>query len=97
MVRQRRCQGRVLVGRLAATARERRAGALPACRRSTGVEGGHVAHRGKGVDRPCTGPGPNIYRLALFRFAQDAFSRFDMAFLAAALIGARFRFCVAVG
>ncbi len=44
------------------------------------------------------GLGPhNPYRLALFRFAQYAFSRFDMAFLAAALIGARFRFCVAVG
>jgi len=41
--------------------------------------------------------GPNAYRLALFRFAQDAFSRLDIAFLAAALIGARFRFCVAVG
>ena len=41
-------------------------------------------------------PGPNTYRLALFRFAQDAFSRFDMAFLAAALIGFRVRFCVVV-
>ncbi len=37
------------------------------------------------------------YPWAFRRFAQDAFSRFDMAFLAAALIGARFRFCVAVG
>ncbi len=36
-------------------------------------------------------------RWALFRFAQYAFSRFDMAFLAAALIGARFRFYVVVG
>ena len=32
-----------------------------------------------------------------FRFAQYAFIRFDIAFLAAALIGAHFRFCVAVG
>ncbi len=46
--------------------------------------------------RPSRG-GPNTYRLALFRFAQYALILFDMAFLAAALIGARFRFCVALG
>ncbi len=40
--------------------------------------------------------GPNTYRLALFRFAQYAFIRFDKAFLAAALIGFRFRFWVVV-
>ena len=38
-----------------------------------------------------TRPGPNPYRLALFRFAQNAFNLFDMAFLAAALQGFRFR------
>jgi len=32
------------------------------------------------------------YVLALFRFAQDAFNLFDMALLAAALHGFRFRF-----
>ena len=30
---------------------------------------------------------PHTYRLALFRFAQDALTIFDMAFRAAALIG----------
>ena len=45
--------------------------------------------------RECAGPGPNSYRLALFRFAQDAFTFFDMAFLAAALHGRRF--CLVVG
>ena len=36
------------------------------------------------------------YRLALFLPAQYAFSRFDMAFFAAALIGFRVRFWVVV-
>jgi len=45
--------------------------------------------------RECAGPGPNSYRLALFRFAQDAFTFFDMAFRAAALHGRRF--CLVVG
>ena len=45
--------------------------------------------------RKCAGPGPNCYRLALFRFAQDAFTFFDMAFRAAALHGRRF--CLVVG
>ena len=44
-----------------------------------------------GVDRDCTGPRPNTYRLALFRFAQAALTFFDMAFRAAALHGRRFR------
>ncbi len=40
--------------------------------------------------------GRHPYRLALFRFAQDAFSLFDMALLAAALHGFRVRFWVVV-
>ena len=54
--------------------------------------------RGGAYNRPLTRPIATArYFLARRRFAQYAFSRFDMAFLAAALIGARFRFCVAVG
>ena len=54
--------------------------------------GGHgVAHTGASVERECPQPGPNPYRLALFRFAQDALILFDIAFLAAALHGFRFR------
>jgi len=57
----------------------------------------HVApHSRMGVERECPDPDQHTYRLAFFRFAQDAFSRLDIAFLAAALIGARFRFCVVV-
>ena len=37
------------------------------------------------------------YPLAFRRFAQDAFIRFDSAFLAAALIGFRARFFAALG
>ena len=37
------------------------------------------------------------YPLALFRFAQDALIRFDMAFLAAALHGRRVRFWAVLG
>jgi len=40
----------------------------------------------------CRACAQNTYRLALFRFAQDALIRFDMAFLAAALHGFRFLF-----
>ena len=47
-----------------------------------------------GVERECFGPAPNTYRLALFRFAQDAFNRFDMTLLAAALHGFRFLFAL---
>ncbi len=66
------------------------AGQRTACR-STRVEGGHfVLHGRVGVERGCTGPRPHTYRLARLRFAQDAFNRFDMAFLAAALQGFRF-------
>ena len=57
-----------------------------------GIEGGRVAQTGVSVDRECPDPGPHTYRLALFRFAQDALIRFDMAFLAAALHGFRFLF-----
>ncbi len=54
--------------------------------------------RGGAYNRPLTRPIATArYFLARRRFAQYAFSRFDIAFLAAALIGARFRFCVAVG
>ena len=35
--------------------------------------------------------------MAFLRFAQDALIRFDMALLAAALHGFRFRFCAAFG
>jgi len=45
-----------------------------------------------GVDREYTGPGPNTYRLVLFRFAQYAFIRLDTAFRAAALIPRLFCF-----
>ena len=43
-------------------------------------------------EREYPDPSPHTYRLALFRFAQDAFTLLDMAFRAAALHGFRFRF-----
>ena len=46
--------------------------------------------QGVGVERECPEPDPHTYRLALFRFAQDAFIRLDTAFRAAALIPRRF-------
>ena len=58
--------------------------------RSPVVEGDHVAHRGTSSESAPT-QAPHTYRPALFRFAQDAFSLFDMALLAAALHGFRFR------
>ena len=76
------------------TAREERLSTPPTCQRCPArrTPCDHVvAQRGVSVERESTEPGPNIYRLALFRFAQDAFNRFDMAFLAAALHGFRFR------
>ena len=44
------------------------------------------------VEREFTGRGPSTYPPALFRFAQDVFNLFDIAFLAAALHGFRVRF-----
>ncbi len=64
--------------------------------RSRGCGQGRSPGRGPSIGR-VPRLGPNTYRLALFRFAQDAFSLFDMALLAAALHGFRFRFCVVVG
>ena len=64
-----------------------------------GIEGGRDAQTGLGVERECP-TYPHLtarYFFAFFRFAQYLFIRFDMAVLAAALIGARFRCCVAVG
>ncbi len=84
-------------GRLAGTAREPRAGALQradAWRRADQQGSKAVTsspRAGVSVERECTGLGPNTYRLALFRFAQDALILFDMALLAAALHGFRFR------
>ena len=57
------------------------------------------ARRPPRSERPASVPRPssNTYRLAFLRFAQCAFSRFDMAFFAAALHGFRFGFRVVVG
>ncbi len=68
--------------------------AIPRWTRVSGPRG--FTGRGGAYNRPLTRPIATArYPLAFRRFAQDAFIRFDMAFLAAALIG--FRFCVAVG
>ena len=85
-------QGRPLAG----TALEARAGAPPAYRRpacrSTRIEGGvYVAELGSASNGSAPGLRPT-YRVALFRLAQDALILFDMAFLAVALHGFRFRF-----
>ena len=61
------------------------------------VEVDGLAHRVVGVERECTGPGPNTYRRYFFRFAQYAFIRTETAFLAAALIPRRFRLVLGLG